>query len=82
MVVVGYLLGIKVKYPAELPVAVYRPRLLTREIKKLAIFTAVGIFVGKIGARSTQIFFTWSSEENHAWLMLVYVKNRIEMQRR
>ena len=34
---------------------------------KLKIFTAVGIFVGKIGARSTQVLFTWPPEENNAW---------------
>ena len=32
--------------------------------------------------RSVSQNFTWSSEEHHAWLMLVYVKIRIEMQRR
>jgi hypothetical protein len=57
-------------------------RLNTGVIRNWRYLTAVGIFVGKIGARSTQNFFTWSLEENRAWLMYVCVKNRIEMQRR
>ena len=54
----------------------------TGVIRNWRYLTAVGIFVGKIGASSSQNFLTWSLEENHAWLMLVYVKIRIEMQRR
>ena len=52
----------------------------TGEIRNWRFFTAVGFFVGKIVARSTQIFFSWSSNKNRAWFMFVSLKNRIEMQ--
>jgi hypothetical protein len=63
----------------------YREGRLTGKIhiqgdSELAILDRRRIFVGKIGARSTQFFLTWSLEKNHAWLMLISLKNRIEMQ--